>query len=78
MARCVAAHGKPALTDFTVLCSAPEAQVAAQAKPGHCSDAALAAAVAGGGLSLVSCRPQTGRTHQVCGLWVGGLRGEGA
>jgi 23S rRNA-/tRNA-specific pseudouridylate synthase len=57
--------GKPALTEFTVLASAPGAALAAASAAAPCSDAALAAAVAGGGLSLIRCRPQTGRTHQV-------------
>lgn len=65
VARRVVQGGKPALTDFTVLCSAAGADLAAAGRPAACSDAALAAALASGGLSLVSCRPLTGRTHQV-------------
>ena len=65
VARKVMAGGKPALTEFTVLASAPGAALAAAGAAVPCSDTALAAAVAGGGLSLIRCRPQTGRTHQV-------------
>jgi 23S rRNA-/tRNA-specific pseudouridylate synthase len=65
VARRVVEGGKPALTEFDVLASAPGAELAALGTPASRSDAALAAAVRGGGLSLVSCRPLTGRTHQV-------------
>lgn len=65
VARRIIDSGKPALTDFTVLASEPGAPLAAHGSPAPFSDAALAAAVAGGGLSLMACRPLTGRTHQV-------------
>lgn len=76
VARKVVEGGKPALTEFTVLASQPDAPLAAQGSAAPFSDAALAAAVAGGGLSLMACRPLTGRTHQVGGGerhegWVG-------
>ena len=59
------AGGKPALTEFSVLASAPGVALLPAGAPAPCSDAVLAAAAAGGGLSLVSCHPLTGRTHQV-------------
>ncbi len=71
VARRIVEGGKPALTEFTVLASEPAAALAAQGSAAPFSDAALVAAVSGGGLSLMACRPLTGRTHQVRGaaLW---------
>ncbi|PRW45465.1 pseudouridine synthase [Chlorella sorokiniana] len=65
VARRIVEGGKPALTEFTVLASEPAAPLATQGSAAPFSDAALAAAVQGGGLSLVACRPLTGRTHQI-------------
>lgn len=65
VARRVLPDGKPALTEFSVVESAASADLASQGSPASRSDAALAAALQAGGLSLVSCRPLTGRTHQV-------------
>ena len=78
VARRIVEGGKPAFTEFTVLASEPAAPLAAQGSAAPFSDAALAAAVQGGGLSLVACRPLTGRTHQVRGehCYCGGMRSE--
>ncbi|KAL4424411.1 hypothetical protein ABPG77_005654 [Micractinium sp. CCAP 211/92] len=65
VARRVLPDGKPALTEFSVVESAAGADLASQGSPASRSDAALAAALQAGGLSLVSCRPLTGRTHQI-------------
>ncbi len=65
VARRVLPDGKPALTEFSVVESAAGADLASQGSPASRSDDALAAALQAGGLSLVSCQPLTGRTHQV-------------
>lgn len=71
VARRVLPDGKPALTEFSVVESAAGVDLASDGAPASRSDTALAAALQAGGLSLVSCRPLTGRTHQV-GAWPGG------
>lgn len=54
-----------------MVASQPGAPLAPAGTAARHSDAALAAALQGGGLTLVSCRPLTGRTHQVRGQAAG-------
>ena len=54
--------GKPALTDFHVLAAAPATDLSA-GQPAVWAAPALRAGA--NGTSLISCKPHTGRTHQI-------------
>ncbi|GAB4821277.1 hypothetical protein N2152v2_008323 [Parachlorella kessleri] len=62
VARCVACSGKPAVTNFRMLSSAPEADLSAGTAAALAFNAENFPAR---GASLVRCEPLTGRTHQI-------------